>query len=809
MTFNNTDTDSFGVDLSGNSGLRVLQNGVYNIQFSAQLNDGTNPGNGIVFIWFRKNGTDIPESNTKITLDNQTSFYVAAWNYMLSLEANDYIEIIWYSEDSGLILLANSGAPTTVSIPSVIATVQQVMYTQLGPTGLTGPTGNAYWDPSGVTGISYINDVYVGGKLYVAGGIDPTYLALTPQIFVPPELSPGVDGNGIWIENGGALRVQKMRMDDFSGTLNGYIDLQPTLNPQITLSDGATPSTINEVTLNNNEINLIDYSSTTTTSFSTTSLSYTTAGPTTITATWDDIISGAASNNTLQKVLDAGNTASNVSMTLSSASTSLQLNPTSAFLATLETPSINIPTTSAQLNNIIGSYSYNIDFTWTDSTQTTQSTGVLKQDGDIPNTPASVKPVLELYHADNFTTNDTTKYGINNITLTSTGTPNFNIDTTSTGIFGWNSLTSSLNASTFLMSNNTTTNNEFTNITQLGMLTSNSGSDWYSFYRASQAVISNVAGTIFTQITKSLINIVNPTTGQITLSPADISITSSASGAIGSAVLRGLGRLSLSTASTVGYTTDYILELTNSNPAVGNTTGVPSVSVYKSGRNAVAGDTIASNHIYAKNSAGTKKEFARIETSVRTSTATQEDGSIGFFGALNGTMTEMFRMNSADNRNTCYTALDMSSNSIITTTGNLTLDASGSSGTGNIYITPKSAASIIFSEQLVLPSTPGSTSFSGAGILTCDFLNKSTGIFTCALSGANMTGISFSNPLVGGQYVIYVTASDATRTIASTLTGTANRTNYTSAVSVTTTTSALLTVTFDGTRYLIACSAFN
>ena len=105
-----------------------------------------------------------------------------------------------------------------------------------GPTGSTGPTGNAYWDPSGVTGISYINDVYIGGKLYVDGLIDPTGLALTPQLTNP--LYP-LGLTGIWIDasNGNALRSDKIYMK--VENTNSYISLNPNNNnvSQIILSD--------------------------------------------------------------------------------------------------------------------------------------------------------------------------------------------------------------------------------------------------------------------------------------------------------------------------------------------------------------------------------------------------------------------------------------------------------------------------------------------------------------------------------------------------------------------------------------------
>lgn len=107
------------------------------------------------------------------------------------------------------------------------------------------------------------------------------------------------------------------------------------------------------------------------------------------------------------------------------------------------------------------------------------------------------------------------------------------------------------------------------------------------------------------------------------------------------------------------------------------------------------------------------------------------------------------------------------------------------------------------------PTSLSATTFA-SNTLTVDFASKSVGIFSATLTD-NMTAIAFSNGVVGGQYVIYVSASGGTRTIAATLTGTTNRTNYTAsgAVSVATTATGLITVTFDGTRYLIATSSYS
>lgn len=121
---------SSGVILSANTRFVVQNAGVYNIQFSAQLKQLNNV-NSEISIWFRKSGTDVPRSNTELAIDkNQggTSKLVAAWNIIESFTANQYIEIMWSSPDTGMeILWQNTQTgPTRPSTPSIIVTVTQV-----------------------------------------------------------------------------------------------------------------------------------------------------------------------------------------------------------------------------------------------------------------------------------------------------------------------------------------------------------------------------------------------------------------------------------------------------------------------------------------------------------------------------------------------------------------------------------------------------------------------------------------------------------------------------------------------------------
>jgi hypothetical protein len=134
--------------------------GTYNIQFSAQFHNtgGGGPGN-TVNIWFRLNGTDIPDSDTKLTVPSNAPFVVAAWNFVQTFTAGQYVEIVWSTDNANIILefeppnVSPPAAYTSPGVPSVIITVQQVMYLQVGPTGETGPTGaQGATGPTGANG---------------------------------------------------------------------------------------------------------------------------------------------------------------------------------------------------------------------------------------------------------------------------------------------------------------------------------------------------------------------------------------------------------------------------------------------------------------------------------------------------------------------------------------------------------------------------------------------------------------------------------------------------------------------------------
>lgn len=124
MTFNSTDTAATsGVYIgSPTSRIYVPKANVYNIQFSAQLLSNSG-GTHQVWIWFRKNGTDIPDSTTRVTVEGNNTAVVAAWNYALSMNAGDYVELMWESDDTYVFLHYDPATGVHPAIPSVILTV--------------------------------------------------------------------------------------------------------------------------------------------------------------------------------------------------------------------------------------------------------------------------------------------------------------------------------------------------------------------------------------------------------------------------------------------------------------------------------------------------------------------------------------------------------------------------------------------------------------------------------------------------------------------------------------------------------------
>jgi hypothetical protein len=131
VTFNTTDFSN-GVTMASGSRITVADAGIWNLQFSIQLKNTTNDGQD-VDIWFRKNGTNIANSNSRFhppprKSAGDPSHIIASLNFFVEMAANDYIEIMWRTENTGVSIehFGTSTSPTRPAVPSAIVTMSFV-----------------------------------------------------------------------------------------------------------------------------------------------------------------------------------------------------------------------------------------------------------------------------------------------------------------------------------------------------------------------------------------------------------------------------------------------------------------------------------------------------------------------------------------------------------------------------------------------------------------------------------------------------------------------------------------------------------
>jgi hypothetical protein len=133
--------ESNGVSIVDGTKLTFAHSGTYNIQFSTVFTKSTANAE-LISVWFAKNGQSTTASNTEFSISGNTD-QVVSWNFIYTLNSNDYVELYWSSADTSISILSTGtqSNPVRPAVPSVILTAQQIMYTQVGPTGSQGATG--------------------------------------------------------------------------------------------------------------------------------------------------------------------------------------------------------------------------------------------------------------------------------------------------------------------------------------------------------------------------------------------------------------------------------------------------------------------------------------------------------------------------------------------------------------------------------------------------------------------------------------------------------------------------------------------
>jgi hypothetical protein len=126
LTINSTGTNNLVSILSG-SRITLSQSGTYNLQFSLQLANSDNAENRF-WVWLRKNGVDVPNTNTRYTIikNGETT---AALTFNVTSAGSDYYQLVGATNATQVTVIAYAantqgfGAP---AIPSIVVNVVPV-----------------------------------------------------------------------------------------------------------------------------------------------------------------------------------------------------------------------------------------------------------------------------------------------------------------------------------------------------------------------------------------------------------------------------------------------------------------------------------------------------------------------------------------------------------------------------------------------------------------------------------------------------------------------------------------------------------
>lgn len=125
----NSTAMSSGVRVVDSNKITVEQEGIYNLQFSVQLNNNNNAPQD-ADIWVRKNGLDIANSNSRFGMPARKStgdpFHaIGSLNMFVEMNAGDHVQLAWCATSTD-VSLAEYPAPTGPArpeIPSAIVTM--------------------------------------------------------------------------------------------------------------------------------------------------------------------------------------------------------------------------------------------------------------------------------------------------------------------------------------------------------------------------------------------------------------------------------------------------------------------------------------------------------------------------------------------------------------------------------------------------------------------------------------------------------------------------------------------------------------
>lgn len=119
---------SSGVSVVDGTKFTVSSGGTFNLQFSAVFQKTQGGSIEYVSIWLAKNGSNIPWTNTDVSMANNNEYVIAAWNFIEEMDAGDYLELKWRTSTLSMVcsFIGEQSNPSRPATPSLIVTVTQI-----------------------------------------------------------------------------------------------------------------------------------------------------------------------------------------------------------------------------------------------------------------------------------------------------------------------------------------------------------------------------------------------------------------------------------------------------------------------------------------------------------------------------------------------------------------------------------------------------------------------------------------------------------------------------------------------------------
>jgi hypothetical protein len=125
LTFDNTEIAE-GISIgSPASRIVVVQSGLYQFDATVQISSSSSSAK-TVWLWFRKNGTNIANSARLVTININNGYVPMTLAEFFSLAANDYIEIMFATNDTAITVDNVAATAFAPAAPAVVLAVSQI-----------------------------------------------------------------------------------------------------------------------------------------------------------------------------------------------------------------------------------------------------------------------------------------------------------------------------------------------------------------------------------------------------------------------------------------------------------------------------------------------------------------------------------------------------------------------------------------------------------------------------------------------------------------------------------------------------------